>query len=182
MAIPLTPVKPEGLEEQNKTLDHDDNSTAAPTTACSSSSPSSPSATLPGVSVTTAACSTSSATRPPSPSVSFSAALQTFKLGDKSGGVISRRHSFSLTEPIKANLLRPKLILTEVKDPSEQLSDFGSCVSSSEVSSCEDTDKDDQNDSEGFKSMNERQRNKRMKRKLRLAPDKAEFMKKSNIV
>ena len=78
-------------------------------------------------------------------------------------------------------------MLTEVKVPSDQLSDFGSCVSSigvssSEVSSNEDTDKDDQNDSEGFKSMNERQRNKRMKRKLRMTPDKSEFMKKSNIV
>ena len=160
--------------------------------------PYSPSTSLTSVSVTTAACSTSSVTRPPSPSASFSAALQTFKLGDKSllqphnfehnsGGVLSRRHSFSLTEPIRANLLGPKSLLTEVKVPSDQLSDFGSCVSSigvssSEVSSNEDTDKDDQNDSEGFKSMNERQRNKRMKRKLRMTPDKSEFMKKSNIV
>ena len=96
---------------------------------------------------------------------------------------IVRRHSISIinrtppknsiaedllqTESRRHSLLRSASLLEEVKDLTEQLSEFGSCISS------------DESDKESFTSVNEKFSNKKKKRKLKVTPQKKEFLKKS---
>ena len=66
----------------------------------------------------------------------------------------------------------------------KQSSEFGSCVSSSSSGSSgssgeEQTEDEEDSDKGGFKTMNEKKRNKR---KLKLTPGKDSFIKKANLV
>ena len=200
--VPLTPEKPEESQSVTEkmlpehedpyvkeppavTVQHTDDSSSS-STAAPSSQPASSSA----------------------PSPSYIAALQTFQLADQGvilqpfsldfngGDRVARRHSLSLlnrtppngslaaeimsTQSTRPEVLKTKSILNELKGLSEQLSDFGSCISSSD-SSNDDTE-DEIKENEGFKSMNEKRRNKKSKRKLKLTPGKEDFLKKPNLV
>ena len=93
----------------------------------------------------------------PAKSPSFTAAMQTFENIDQS--------------------------IPKLKVISEQLSEFGSCVSSTNGSSGDENSEDgESSENGGFKTMNERKRNKKNKRKLKLTPGKDAFMKKANLV
>ena len=110
-----------------------------------------------------------------------------------SPGTVVRRHSLSLydrTPPRDSlaaeilgsqtpSLLRTESILNEMRTVSEHLSDFGSCLSmsSSDSDSLEDTGA-----SGGFQTLNEKKRNKKKKRKLKLTPGKEQFLKKPNLM
>ena len=100
-----------------------------------------------------------------------------------------RRHSISLTNrtpppgSIAADILKPgqsiartKLLVNEIKDLSEQLSDFNSCIDSS---SSDEADNDI--NSKPWTTMNEKKRNRKNKRRHSLTPNKEVFMKKVNI-
>ena len=113
-----------------------------------------------------------------------------------STSALVRRHSLCLenrlppSNSLAAELLsepdytaRPGLLRTQsmLKEIADQLSDFGSCRS--ELSSCSSDDSVVNNSgNEGFKTMNERKRNKKFKRKLKLTPGKDQFLKKPNLV
>ena len=141
---------------------------------------------------------------PPAPvrSPSFVAAVQTFESYDKRtlvtqpcDEVFVRRHSLSLSNrtPPRASiageilgsgpdsLLRAKTALKELKGITDQLSEFGSCLSNSSSSSSDETSVGE-SEIGGFKTMNERKRNKKKKRKLQVTPDKDSFLKKPNTV
>ena len=82
--------------------------------------------------------------------------------------------------PIQA-LIQTKSIMDEfkgIKFSSERYSDFGSCVSDSSRSSGDDTDHNELDG--GFKTMNERKRHYKTKRKKSLTPGKDSFLKKLN--
>lgn len=81
---------------------------------------------------------------------------------------------------MKPDLLKTKAMLNDLKDLTERLSDFGSCISSQSSSSSDDSDKDSLAE-EGFKTANEKKRIKRSKRKLKMTPSKEEFLKKPNL-
>ena len=70
-----------------------------------------------------------------------------------------------------------------MKDMTEKLSDFGSCMSDMSYSSDStgDGSGEESGEAEGYMTMNERKRNKIRKRKLRLTPGKEEFLKKPNL-
>ena len=110
-----------------------------------------------------------------------------------SPGTLARRHSLSLfdrTPPGKSlaaeligsktpSLLRTESILNEMRTISEHLSDFGSCLS---MSSSDSDSVEDIGASGGFQTLNEKKRNKKKKRKLKLTPGKEQFLKKPNLV
>ena len=74
-----------------------------------------------------------------------------------------------------------KLVVNELRDLTEQLSDFGSCCSTiSSTDSDESVEENSENG--GFKTMNEKKRIKTQKRMLKLTPGKEEFLKKPNLV
>ena len=73
--------------------------------------------------------------------------------------------------PPKGSLAKTKNILLDLKEISERLSDFGSCVSSSEQSG-------EESDSIEYKTMNDRKRGWKKKRKASLTPDKDFLLKK----
>ena len=115
-----------------------------------------------------------------------------------SPGSVARRHSISLvnrTPPggslaaellnsTNPNLLKTASLLSEIRTMSEQLSDFGSCLSSisnSESDSLVESGEDLQKVG-GYQTLNERKRNKKKKRKLKLTPGKEEFLKKPNLL
>ena len=81
---------------------------------------------------------------------------------------------------MKPDLLKTKAMLNYLKDLTERLSDFGSCISSQSSSNSDDSDKDSLAE-EGFKTANEKKRIKRSKRKLKMTPSKEEFLKKPNL-
>ena len=102
-----------------------------------------------------------------------------------------RRHSLSLHNrtPEKGSLAedllnaprfdleKTNLMINELK---EQLSDFASCIESSQASSDDSNDeRGDKND--GFKTLNEKKRIKKSKRKHKMSPDKEIFLKKPNL-
>ena len=62
---------------------------------------------------------------------------------------------------------------------SEHLSDFGSCLS---MSSSDGDSMEENGASAGFQTLNEKKRNKKKKRKLKLTPGKDQFLKKPNLV
>ena len=106
---------------------------------------------------------------------------------------VARRHSISLIDrtPPKDSLaaelyelktpsfIRSSSLLNELKIVSEQLSDFGSCLSSLSTS---DESEPGGETAGGFQTMNEKKRNKKNKRKLKISPDKEQFLKKPNLV
>ena len=109
-----------------------------------------------------------------------------------SPGSLARRHSISLIDrtPPKESLaaefynlqtpsfIRTTSLLNELKSVTEQLSEFGSCLSSSSSS-----DFDDRLEvTGGFQTTNEKKRNKKKKRKLKITPEKEQFLKKPNLV
>ena len=101
---------------------------------------------------------------------------------------MARRHSLSLRTPpmgsLAAELLdspsfppigslaKTKSLLMDLKEMSERLSDFGSCKSSSSEQS------GGESDSNAFKTMNDRKRGYKKKRKASHTPDKDSFLKK----
>ena len=72
-------------------------------------------------------------------------------------------------------------MLDDLKDITDKLSDFGSCMSELSDTSG-DGSGEESVEVEGFKTMNEKKRNKKKKRKLKLTPGKEEFQKKPNLV
>ena len=133
----------------------------------------------------------------PIKSPAFLAAVQTFEKNEadfSSNTTVVRRHSISLTHrtpPRKSiaaeildiprvDFLRAQAAMSDLK---EQLSEFGSCMSSSESSggSVGELSETDNSVSEGFKTANEKKRSKRNKRKFRLTPGKESFLKKPNL-
>jgi hypothetical protein len=100
-----------------------------------------------------------------------------------------RRHSISLTnrtpphQSLASDIMnscqsRTKLVVNEIRDLTDRLSDFNSCISSSESS--EDADNDVEQDDKTGGTMNDRKRKKRNKRKHSLTPNKDFFLKKQN--
>ena len=77
------------------------------------------------------------------------------------------------------SFIRSSSLLNELKIVSEQLSDFGSCLSSLSTS---DESEPGGETAGGFQTMNEKKRNKKNKRKLKISPDKEQFLKKPNLV
>ena len=75
----------------------------------------------------------------------------------------------------RPDLLRTKSMLNELKDLTERLSDFGSCLSSL---SSDEYSGEENSENGGFKTMNEMKRSKKKKRKLKLTPGKEEFLKR----
>ena len=75
------------------------------------------------------------------------------------------------------SIVRTKLMVNEIRDLTEQLSDFNSCV---EYSS-DDADTEGDLASKPWTSMNEKKRGKRNKRKHSLTPNKDDFLKKQNL-
>ena len=67
----------------------------------------------------------------------------------------------------------------DIKNLCEPLSDFNSCVSSTEESS-DNADNEDEESGNKFETMNEKKRAKRNKRKNSLTPNKDSFLKKKN--
>ena len=113
-------------------------------------------------------------TLPPNPKApAFIAALEKFDQRihseEPSNNTVVRRHSFST-------------LLGDPKDPAEHLSDFGSCMSSSSDASSDDLSGEENIHSEGFKTMNEKKRIEKNKRKFKLTPGKENFLKKPNLV
>ena len=102
-----------------------------------------------------------------------------------------RRNSISLTNrtppknSLAADLLATlgsssagvKVATTEIRDWSERMSDFNSCISQSDSSSSEYADREEVSNL-GWKTMNDKKREKRKKRKNSLTPNKDLFMKK----
>ena len=109
-----------------------------------------------------------------------------------------RRNSLSLLErspcpkSLAAELLgtMPRLtmrtsksILKNIADITETLSDFNSCAESLGESSSSSSDESEpplDKENEGFKTMNDRKRKKKAKRRLALTPGKEQFLKKQN--
>ena len=79
----------------------------------------------------------------------------------------------SVTEP---NVSQPTTTLSEC----ESVSRFASCISS-QASSNDDSSDEGAIKNEGFKTLNENKRNKKSKRKYKMTPDKAIFLKKPNL-
>ena len=76
-----------------------------------------------------------------------------------------------------------KSIFSNIADIQESLSDFNSCAESTgEISSSSEEDEDslEKDTNYGFKTVNDKKREKRNKRKLALTPGKEEFLKKPN--
>ena len=105
---------------------------------------------------------------------------------------VVRRHSISLTNrtpprtSIAADILasskpfqNTKLAVDELKDLTEKLSDFNSCISDSEGSTSSKVEETDGEKSASWKSMNEKKRYKKNKRKNSTTPNKDQFLKKS---
>ena len=74
--------------------------------------------------------------------------------------------------PPIGSLAKTKSLLLDLKEMSERLSDFGSCKSSSSEQS------GGESDSNAFKTMNDRKRGYKKKRKASHTPDKDSFLKK----
>ena len=104
-----------------------------------------------------------------------------------------RRHSLCLmnrspprnslaAELLETNSPRHGLLKTKsmLKDIVDQLSEFGSAQSELSSSSSDESGVEN-SENGGFKTMNEKKRNRKMKRKLKLTPGKEEFMKKPNL-
>ena len=101
-----------------------------------------------------------------------------------------RRHSLSLkdrTPPKESlaagllnspqfNLQKTSSLIAEVKNMTERLSDFGSCVSSTD-----EVSDDNEFQSNSCTTLNEKKRLKKSKRKNRESPDKNQFLKKPNL-
>ena len=136
---------------------------------------------------------------PPVKSTSFTEAKETFEnislakskifLEQPSVNTLVRRHSISLmnrTPPknsLSAELLatqqiRPQLLKTrdDLKDLSDRVSEFSSCMSSQD-NSTDDSDHGQQV-KDGLKTLNDKKRYKKNKRKLKITPDKDSFLKK----
>ena len=104
-----------------------------------------------------------------------------------------RRHSLSLRSPtsgslaadilqtssVTPNFLRAKSLLSEVKEMAARLSDFESCHSSSE-DDLDDVVVGNDTGDEGFKTMNDKKRYWKNKRKNSTTPSKDSFVKKLN--
>lgn len=136
----------------------------------------------------------------PDKSPSFLAAQETFlELESKtsnfpSSGTIARRHSLSIIdrtpprnslasellqfETSRPDFHRTKAVMSELKELTQRLSDFESCVSHNSSSS--DDSEHEGLAIEGFKSVNEKNRIKKSKRKLKITPNKEDFLKKPN--
>ena len=72
--------------------------------------------------------------------------------------------------------------MKNIEDISESLSDFNSCVESSDLSNRSDDDEAaKESEKNGYSSLNDKKRGKKAKRKLKLTPGKDQFLKKKNI-
>ena len=69
--------------------------------------------------------------------------------------------------------------MKDVKEMTERLSDFASCVSSD--SSEDDSKIDNVEENNGFQIFKGKQQKKRNKRKFKMTPDKDHFLKKPNL-
>ena len=86
------------------------------------------------------------------------------------------------TEFARPDLIGTKSLLTEIRDMADKLSEFESCTSDlSESDSSSDHASLEIDGTGGFMSMNEKKRNKKFKRRLKLTPNKEEFLKKPNL-
>ena len=83
----------------------------------------------------------------------------------------------------KPDFLKFHAALNDLKGLTEQLSDFGSCLSSFDSSEESGDEKQvvESAAKEDFKCMNDKKRNKRNKRKLKISPGKEIFLKKLNL-
>ena len=130
------------------------------------------------------------ASAPPSQSTSWTSGKPDLFVNFPSNYDLVRRHSVSLsnrTPPpgsLAADLMQPgqafsrtQLIVDDLKDLTDRLSDFNSCVSSSE---CDDADIEGGSPSKPWTTMNEQKRMRRNKRRHSLTPNKESFMKKLN--
>ena len=110
----------------------------------------------------------------------------------RSSDDVVRRHSISLTNrtpprtSIAADILgsskpfqRTKLAVEELKDLAEKLSDFNSCISDSGDSTSSKAEQTDDEKPTPWKTMNEKKRYKKNKRKHSTTPNKDQFLKKS---
>ena len=106
-----------------------------------------------------------------------------------SANTLVRRHSISLTnrtpprnsvadELLATSTVTSQLLKTrdDLKELSDRMSEFSSCVSSSQANSSDESDYEKVQSN--FKSSNERKRAKKNKRKYKLTPDKESFLKK----
>ena len=76
--------------------------------------------------------------------------------------------------PIRGTLDKTKSLLSDLRQMSEQLSEFGSCVSSSSSSEQSGNESEDKE----YKTMNDKKRGWKKKRKLSITPNKDSFVKK----
>ena len=123
----------------------------------------------------------------------FIAAREVFEEGGKwnhlllpTNSEVVRRHSISVIDrtPPRGSIAeeilsrhqgfqKAKSALNDLKDLTDQLSEFGSCVSSNQSSS-----ESEEETVQQHKNTNEKRRLKKNKRKLKVTPDKEEFLKK----
>ena len=69
----------------------------------------------------------------------------------------------------------------EIKDLTDQLSDFNSCVSELSDSDSASDDMKPEEETSRFLTMNQKRRQKRSKRKHSITPNKEDFLKKPNL-
>ena len=81
-------------------------------------------------------------------------------------------------ELLATQQIRPQLLKTrdDLKDLSDRVSEFSSCMSSQD-NSTDDLDHGQQV-KDGLKTLNDKKRYKKNKRKLKITPDKDSFLKK----
>ena len=106
-----------------------------------------------------------------------------------------RRHSLSLLNrtppsnslaadllkaPPRADFQKTSEIIEDLKNMTGRLSDFASCISSSDASNDDSIDEKEEND--GFKTVKERKRNKKCKRKFKPTSPQDSFLKKPHLV
>ena len=72
---------------------------------------------------------------------------------------------------------KTRIAVDELRDMTERLSDFNSCVSYSSSSG----DDDESDKQKSWQTLNERKRNRKAKRKHSLTPNKDQFLKKKVI-
>ena len=100
-----------------------------------------------------------------------------------------RRHSLSMRDippdSLAAEILNPRVrnksLLNNIRDISRKVSDFESCQSSlSSARSDSEGSTTEHSEIQGFKTMNNKKRSYRQKRKASLTPKKEDFIKKQN--
>ena len=86
--------------------------------------------------------------------------------------------NFQMSSSKTPNLAKDKTLLTNLSIVTSRISDFESCVSSSDDTG--DDMKGEYNEEQGFTTMNNRKRKYKQRRKDSTTPSKEEFLKKQN--